>query len=151
MTAALEGVSVQQQAPAALYTRERPVAHCTGGWVGPRAGLDGRKFSPPTGIRSRTFQPVVSRYTDWATWPTTEMSTRNISWKWRLPVRRADNLTTFMCRLSWNLVASTSWNHLGLSRPVMGLLFYLTNGQNPLSWKSIQRFDYHKQEVEHAF
>ena len=24
----------------------------------------------PTGIRSRTFQPVVSRYTDWATRPT---------------------------------------------------------------------------------
>jgi hypothetical protein len=37
-------------------------------------------------------------------------------------VRRADNLTTFMGRLSWNLGASTSWNHQGLSRPVMGLL-----------------------------
>ena len=24
----------------------------------------------PTGTRSRTFQPVVSRYTDWATGPT---------------------------------------------------------------------------------
>ena len=24
----------------------------------------------PTGIRSRTIQPVVSRYTDWATQPT---------------------------------------------------------------------------------
>jgi hypothetical protein len=40
-------------------------------------------------------------------------------------VRRADNLTTFMCRLSRNLGASTSWNPVGLSRPVMGLL-YLT-------------------------
>jgi hypothetical protein len=37
--------------------------------------------------------------------------------------RRADNLTTFMCRLSWNLGASTSWNSLGLSRSVMGLLY----------------------------
>jgi len=37
-------------------------------------------------------------------------------------VRRADNLTTFMCRLSWNLGASTSWNPQGLSRPIMGLL-----------------------------
>ena len=25
------------------------------------------------------------------------------------PVRRADNLSTFMCRLSWNLGGSTSW------------------------------------------
>jgi len=28
-----------------------------------------------------------------------------------------------MCRLSWNLGASTSWNPQGLSRPVMGLLY----------------------------
>ena len=28
-----------------------------------------------------------------------------------------------MCRLSWNLGASTSWNPLGLSRTVMGLLY----------------------------
>jgi len=38
-------------------------------------------------------------------------------------VRRADNPTTFMCRLSWNLGTSTSWNPQGLSRPVMGLLY----------------------------
>ena len=31
-------------------------------------------------------------------------------------------LTNFMCQLSWNLGASTSWNPRGLSRPVMGLL-----------------------------
>jgi hypothetical protein len=31
----------QRHAPAALYPRERPGTHCTGGWVGPRTGLDG--------------------------------------------------------------------------------------------------------------
>jgi len=36
---------------------------------------------------------------------------------------RADNLTTIMCRLSWNLEASNSWNPQGLSRCVMGLLY----------------------------
>jgi len=45
MTAALEGGSGQQHGPAALYPRERPGTHFTGGWVGPRAGLDGRKKS----------------------------------------------------------------------------------------------------------
>ena len=50
MTAALEGVSGQQHAPAALYPRERPVTHFTGGWVGPVAGLDGRKISSPPGF-----------------------------------------------------------------------------------------------------
>jgi hypothetical protein len=35
------GVSGQRHAPAALYSRERtPDTHCTGGWVGLRAGLD---------------------------------------------------------------------------------------------------------------
>jgi len=29
-----------------------------------------RKISPPTGFDTRTVQPVVSRYTDWATGPT---------------------------------------------------------------------------------
>jgi len=38
-----------------------------------------------------------------------------------------------MCRLSWNLGASTSWNPQGLSRPVMGLL-YLTTFLCRLSW-----------------
>jgi hypothetical protein len=47
-----------------LYPRERHGTHCTGGWVGVRASLDRRGKSRPTGIRSRTVQPVVSRYTD---------------------------------------------------------------------------------------
>jgi hypothetical protein len=38
-------------------------------------------------------------------------------------VCRADNLTTFFCRLSRNLGASTSWNPDGLSRPVQGLIY----------------------------
>ena len=42
------------------------------------------------------------------------------------PVPMADNLTTFMCRLSWNLGASASRNPQGLSRPVMGSLFAFT-------------------------
>jgi len=49
MTAALEGVSGQQHAPAALYPRERLGTHFTGEWVGPRAGLDGRKSRPHRG------------------------------------------------------------------------------------------------------
>ena len=48
-----------------LYPREIPGTHCTGSWVGPRAGLDGcRKSRPPPGFDPRTVQPVASRYTD---------------------------------------------------------------------------------------
>ena len=38
--------------PRPLYPQERPGTHCTGGWVGPRACLDGCGKYPPTGIRS---------------------------------------------------------------------------------------------------
>jgi hypothetical protein len=38
--------------PGRLYPRERPGTHCTGGWVGPEAGLDRCRKSRPTGIRS---------------------------------------------------------------------------------------------------
>jgi hypothetical protein len=42
----------------------------------------------------------------------------------------ADNLTTFMCRLSLNLGASISWNPQGLSMHVI-ILLYLYKGQFP--------------------
>ena len=54
--------------PRPLYPSERPGTNCTGGWVGPRAGLDGcGKFRPPPGFDSRTVQPLASRYTDYTT------------------------------------------------------------------------------------
>jgi hypothetical protein len=70
-TSALEGVRSQRHAPAAHYPRERPGTHFTGAWMGLRAGMDRcGKSPPPTGIRSRTVQPVGNRYTDYATRPT---------------------------------------------------------------------------------
>jgi len=50
MTAALEGGEWSAAHPTALYPRERPGTHFTGGWVGPRAGLDRRKISSPPGF-----------------------------------------------------------------------------------------------------
>jgi hypothetical protein len=40
-TSALDGVSGERHVPAALYPRGKdPGTHWTGGWVGPRAGMD---------------------------------------------------------------------------------------------------------------
>jgi hypothetical protein len=55
-------VSGQRHAPATLYPGERtPGTHCTGGWVGPRAGLDtvvrGKIICPFRG--SNPNRPVV--------------------------------------------------------------------------------------------
>jgi hypothetical protein len=52
----------------------------------------------------------------WLPQPRTEMSTRNIFWR---TVRRADNLTTLMCRLSRN---PGCLNLLEISRPVQAWL-----------------------------
>jgi len=57
--------------PRPLFTPgERAGTHFTGGWVGPRTGLEGQKISPPPRFHPRTVQLVASHYTDWATWPT---------------------------------------------------------------------------------
>jgi hypothetical protein len=47
----------QQHAPAALYPRERPGTHFTGGWVGHRAGLEGRKILSPPGFNPGPSSP----------------------------------------------------------------------------------------------
>jgi hypothetical protein len=46
--------SVVRFTPRPIYPRKRPGTHCTGGWVGPRAGLDvcEKSAAPPTGIIS---------------------------------------------------------------------------------------------------
>ena len=59
-------MSGQQHVPVALYPRERPGTHFTGGWVGPRAGLDGWKISSPTGLdpAPSNFPAVHTKYND---------------------------------------------------------------------------------------
>jgi hypothetical protein len=46
---------------------ERPGTHCIGGWVGPRAGLEGcRKTLPNGGLDPWSVQPVARPSTDYA-------------------------------------------------------------------------------------
>ena len=52
MTAALEVGEWSAAGPGRTLLWERPGIQCTGGWVGPRAGLDTCGKSRPTGIRS---------------------------------------------------------------------------------------------------
>jgi hypothetical protein len=66
----------------------------------------------------------------WSTQPLTEMSTLNVSRVVRKPMRRADDLTTFMCRLSWNVGASTTWSCRGLCRDCFAFVHKLGVFQN---------------------
>ena len=61
LTSALEGVGGQLHAPG-----KRPGTHCIGGWVGPRAGLDGCEKSRPHQDSIPIVQPIASRCTDYA-------------------------------------------------------------------------------------
>ena len=60
------GLDGQCHALAAL-PRERPGTHCTGGWVGPRCGMDGcGKSRSPTSIWSPDCPTIANHYTNWA-------------------------------------------------------------------------------------
>jgi hypothetical protein len=58
-------VGGQRHAPASLPPRKRLAVHFTGGWVYPRAGLDGceKSLSAPR-FDPQTVHPVAIRYTD---------------------------------------------------------------------------------------
>jgi len=64
-----------------------------------------------------------------STQPLREISAGNISWGLKRPVPKTDKLTILMCRLSWNLGTSTSWNPQDLSRDVQ-IFFYFTVHEN---------------------
>jgi len=54
-------------APRPSVPVKRATTHYAGGWVGPRAGLDGCRTShSPLWFNSRTIQLIVCHYTDYA-------------------------------------------------------------------------------------
>jgi len=69
----------------------------------------------------------------WSTQPLTEMSTRSISWG---KSGQCVRLTTYHHPgpLSRNLGTLTSWYPLGLSRPVMGLLYLFCPNSIKAHW-----------------
>jgi hypothetical protein len=69
LTSALVGVGGQRHPPAGLFPGKGPGAHCTGGWVGPRVGLNCAEKLTTTGFRSpdrpsRSKSPYRVRHPD---------------------------------------------------------------------------------------
>ena len=112
--------------PRPLYPRERPGTHCTGGWMGPRTGLDGcGKSRPPPGFYPRTVQPVASRYTDWAI---PAHIRRGYTTESRLPIQYPKNLAFllilfFKCSLHFwpGMSKDLNSSHISLSPCLSGL------------------------------
>jgi len=59
MTAAIEGGEWSAASPGHTLPQERSGTHFTGEWVGPRAGLDGRKISSPPGFDRGPSSPAI--------------------------------------------------------------------------------------------
>jgi len=70
MTAALEGGEWSAARPGRTLPPGKTRYPFYRRLVGPQGWYGLAENLVPTGIRSRTVQPVVSRYTDWATGPT---------------------------------------------------------------------------------
>ena len=62
MTAALEGGEWSASRPGRTLPPGKTGTHFTGGWVGPRAGLDGRKISSPPGFDPGQPGPYIYIY-----------------------------------------------------------------------------------------
>jgi hypothetical protein len=64
LTSGLDGVDGRHNAPTIL-TPGKTRTQCTGGWVGPKVGLEGcGKISPQLEFDPRAVQSVAGRYTD---------------------------------------------------------------------------------------
>ena len=67
LTSTLDGVGCQSHAPIRFTSEENPGVHLIGGWVAPGPfWTDAENLVPPPGFDPRTFQPVSSRYADYA-------------------------------------------------------------------------------------
>ena len=116
MTAALEGGEWSAAWPGRILPPRKSRYPFYRRLGGPQ-GRSGRAENlVPTGIRSRTFQPIVSRYTDWATRPTIDagaVSKSDVSMK---------NISAFTKKMYWNEM----WEYCLYSRLRSKLFFGLS-------------------------
>jgi hypothetical protein len=119
----------QHHAPAAFTPGEDPVPNVQEARWAPEPVWIGAENLAPPGFDPRTLQPVASRFTDYAIPAPTEMSTRCISWG---KGGRCVRLTTLppSCAFVMKSGNLNSWNPLGHSRPVTGLLLLLLLSNN---------------------
>ena len=93
-------MSAQRHTPAALYPRERPGIHCTGGWVGPRAGLDMCEKSRPRRY-SIPDRPARSQSLYQLSYPAREdLCTLMVIFRWILLEMR--NISNIICTENQN-------------------------------------------------
>ena len=110
---------VVSSTPRPHFTRERPGTHFTGGWVGPRAGLDGRKSRPhrdsipdyPASSQS-LYRLSYPAHKTVDTLSKISVERREKTWKWktRPPFKGGLNLSVWYFALS-TLCCIRQWRH----------------------------------------
>jgi len=114
MTAALEGCEWSAERPGRTLPPGKTRYPFYRRLGGPQGRSGRAEYLVPTGIRSRTVQPVVSRYTDWATRPTLNTHITYIrSWKRKEKTYRDNGgkvplIFNFGARCMW-VVNFTPW------------------------------------------
>jgi hypothetical protein len=106
------GVGGQCHAPATLPMGKRCSTHYTGGWVGPRTGLDRvQNISPPLGFNPWTIQHIASHYTDYTTRPMhTEKWVPKIAGSYGPEARYIVTFCFSCCCLIVPRLSTSSWN-----------------------------------------
>jgi hypothetical protein len=105
------GISGQLHAPAALYPRERTYdTHCTGGWLGPRAGLDtearGKILFLRRGVNSGL--PVFSQTLYSLSYPDPKIQVKRLT-----SMRKHNNNTSIIFQKSYETLKEVSDSHGG--------------------------------------
>jgi len=103
--------------------RERPGTPCIGGWVGPRAGLDGcGKSCSPTRIRS-SDHPVRRESLCWLRYPGTQAATRSYGKEKILEFERG--------RSKSHALENSLWTSLGTCFKTPYMILMVTGVQTP--------------------
>jgi len=76
-----------------------------------------------------------------------KMSTRNISWGRSRPVREADDLTTFMCQMSWKYGSLNVLERSGPHRACYGILLPLPTWECEKQQSKVTYYDVATQRV----
>ena len=113
--------------PRPLYTRERPGTYCIGGWVGPRAGLDGCRKSR---LNRDSIPGPFSSQRDAILTVIVILKIHNFCQKGTFAVSRPGHLKTqqhhYMgLKLSGNIPLRVSISHLHLLGHMCGILLVM--------------------------
>jgi hypothetical protein len=143
-------VSGQLHAPATLPSvKEPPVTHCVGGWVDPRAGLDGlekRKFLTLLGLELRPLNhPACCQLLYWLHYPNSYFLSQKLNlkcfWRWlrtKIKLKLCNGRNDFDTSGNFVIILQLLCNALHLVSAKVMSLEYFARMQNLYTFTFLQ-------------